>query len=65
MGRIALASILLSLFLTAVFVGGRLMQYGIEKVTSDWCFYVGFFVFAFVGLILAMLVATKFGGAGK
>ena len=43
MGRIAQASILLSLFLTAIFVGGRLMQYGIEKVTSDWCFYVGFF----------------------
>ncbi len=65
MGRITLASIILSLFLTAIFVGGRLMQYGIEKVTNDWYFYVGFFVFAFVGLILAMLVATKFGGAGK
>ena len=65
MGRIALASILLSLFLTAIFIGGRLMRYGVEKVTSDWYFYVGFFVFAFVGLIVAMLVGTKLGGAGK
>lgn len=59
MKRIALVSILLSLFLTAIFVGGRLMQYGVEKVTSDWYFYLGFFIFAFVGLILAMLLATK------
>lgn len=64
-GRIFFASIILSLLLTALFLGGRLMQYGIEKVASDWYFYVGFFVFVLVGLVLAMVVAAKFGGAGK
>ena len=63
--RITLASVLLSLFLTVIFIGGRLMQYGIEKVMSDWYFYLGFFVFVFVGLALAMFVANKFSGSAK
>lgn len=65
MMRMIAAAIALSIFLTALFLGGRLMQYGFEKVARDWYYYAGFFVFSFFGLVAAMLIVTKASGGGK
>ena len=65
MAGIAQISIKVSLFMTLMFIGGGLMQYGIEKTMSDWYLYVGFFIFVFVGMFLTILLAERFGETGK
>jgi len=65
MARIARDSIFLSLFVTLIFVGGRLINYGIERVTREWYICIGFFIFSFVVMFLIILLAKKFGETGK
>ena len=65
MGRIFLFSFLLSLTAVSILVVARIMQFGIEKVRSDWYYHVGFFLFSLVVIFLWIFVASKTFGAGK
>ena len=65
MAGIAQVSIKASLLMTLILVGGRLINYGIERVTSEWYIGIGFFIFSFVVLFLTILLAERFGETGK
>ena len=57
--RLAAVSIILATFGTLLLVGGRLFEFGWEKVLGDIWVYVGLFFFIVVVTMGALLLARR------
>lgn len=58
--RLAALSIILATFITLLMIGGRLFEFGWEKVFGDIWIYVGLFVFVVVVTMGALLLSVRF-----